>query len=75
MRDTGLGMPPSAVRRLGERFFRVDSLETRRVGGTGLGVRLVTEVLAAHGAKLEVESEEGKGSAFRFVLPLAGGGA
>jgi len=63
------------VRRLGERFFRVDSSETRRVGGTGLGVRLVTEVLAAHGAKLEVDSEEGKGSAFHFVLPLAGGGA
>lgn len=75
VRDTGLGMSPSAVRRLGERFFRVDSSETRRVGGTGLGVRLVTEVLAAHGAKLEVESEEGKGSAFRFVLPLAGGEA
>jgi signal transduction histidine kinase len=75
VRDTGIGMSAATVRRLGERFFRVDSSETRRVGGTGLGITLVKEILAAHRSQLEVESEEGVGSSFRFVLPLAGGGA
>jgi PAS domain S-box-containing protein len=75
IRDTGIGMPEGAVRRLGERFFRVDSSDTRRVGGTGLGMTLVKEILAAHGTQLEIESVEGVGSSFRFVLPLAGGGA
>lgn len=73
VRDTGIGMSPDAVRRLGERFFRVDSSETRRAGGTGLGISLVKEILQAHGAVLEVESAEGRGSAFRFVLPVGGG--
>jgi len=72
VRDTGIGMSPDAVRRLGERFFRVDSSETRRAGGTGLGISLVKEILQAHGAVLEVESTEGRGSAFRFVLPVGG---
>jgi two-component system, OmpR family, phosphate regulon sensor histidine kinase PhoR len=72
VRDTGLGMSDEAVRRLGERFFRVDSSETRRIGGTGLGMTLVTEILAGHAVRLEVESVEGTGSVFRFVLPLAG---
>ena len=71
IRDTGIGMPENAVRRLGERFFRADSSETRRIGGTGLGITLVKEILAAHGTRLEVESTEGVGSVFRFVLPLA----
>jgi PAS domain S-box-containing protein len=74
VRDTGMGMPEAAVRRLGERFFRVDSSETRPIGGTGLGMTLVKEILAGHGVQLEVESVQGKGSAFRFALPLAGGG-
>jgi two-component system phosphate regulon sensor histidine kinase PhoR len=74
VRDTGMGMSEAAVRRLGERFFRVDSSETRRIGGTGLGMTLVKEILTRHGVQLEVESVEGKGSAFRFALPLGGGG-
>ena len=73
--DTGIGMSEAAVRRLGERFFRVDSSETRPIGGTGLGMTLVMEILARQGARLEVESVEGKGSTFRFALPLAGGAA
>jgi PAS domain S-box-containing protein len=73
VRDTGMGMSDAAVRRLGERFFRVDSSETRAIGGTGLGMTLVKEILARHGVHLEVESVEGEGSAFRFALPLAGG--
>jgi two-component system phosphate regulon sensor histidine kinase PhoR len=73
VRDTGMGMSAAAVRRLGERFFRVDSSETRAIGGTGLGMTLVKEILARHGVQLQVESVEGEGSAFRFALPLAGG--
>jgi two-component system, OmpR family, phosphate regulon sensor histidine kinase PhoR len=74
VRDTGLGMSPEAVRRLGERFFRVDSSETRRVGGTGLGMSLVKEILHAHDAVLQVESTEGQGSVFWFVLATTGDG-
>jgi two-component system phosphate regulon sensor histidine kinase PhoR len=74
VRDTGIGMPERAVQRLGERFYRVDSSDTRSVGGTGLGMTVVKEILAAHGTHLEVESAEGVGSVFRFVLPLAEGG-
>jgi len=73
VRDTGMGMSEAAVRRLGERFFRVDSSETRAIGGTGLGMTLVKEILARHGVQLEIESVEGEGTAFRFSLPLAGG--
>src|SRR5712691_1547162 len=73
IRETGIVMPESAVRRLGERFVRVDSSETRRIGGTGLGLSLVKEIVAEHGARLEVQSQAGVGSVFRFVLPLAGG--
>jgi two-component system phosphate regulon sensor histidine kinase PhoR len=75
VRDTGIGMSDGAVRRLGERFFRVDSSATRRIGGTGLGIALVKEILRAHGARLEVVSAEGHGSTFRFVLPAAGDAA
>jgi signal transduction histidine kinase len=68
--DTGLGLPPEAIRRLGEEFFRLNTPERRGIVGTGLGLALVKRALAAYHGSLEVESTEGEGSTFTLVLPL-----
>ncbi|HEX2032216.1 MAG TPA: ATP-binding protein [Actinomycetota bacterium] len=69
--DTGPGIPPEDLRHLGSRFFRGGEPNTRRSGGTGLGLALVGEILRVHGSALEVRSEVGHGSRFSFRLPLA----
>ena len=53
-----------------ERFYRVDPGRSRDDGGTGLGLAIVKHVAQSHRGKVEVESEMGKGSTFRVVLPL-----
>jgi signal transduction histidine kinase/ActR/RegA family two-component response regulator len=67
--DTGVGMSPADVARLGEEFFRAKNPTTRTVTGTGLGVALVKRVVDSYHGALEVESTLGKGSTFRVVLP------
>jgi two-component system phosphate regulon sensor histidine kinase PhoR len=67
--DTGVGIPPEAIPRLTERFYRVDKGRDRARGGTGLGLAIVKHVLQRHGAVLEVESEPGRGSAFTCRFP------
>jgi len=67
--DTGVGIPPEAIPRLTERFYRVDKGRDRARGGTGLGLAIVKHVLQRHGARLEVESEPGKGSRFTCRFP------
>ncbi len=61
--DTGRGMPPEALRRLGTPFF------TTRAEGTGLGVVLARSVIALHGGSLRYDSEPGKGTTVRATLP------
>lgn len=68
--DTGQGIPARDLPHVFERFYRVDRARTREMGGTGLGLAIVKETIAAHGGKVWAESEEGKGSAFYFTLPL-----
>jgi signal transduction histidine kinase len=63
VRDTGSGMPPEIVSRLGTPFF------TTREDGTGLGVALARAVFAQHGGTLRYESEPGKGTTARALLP------
>jgi signal transduction histidine kinase len=63
VRDTGCGMAPDDLRRLGTPFF------TTREGGTGLGVLLARAVIARHGGSLRYESEPGKGTTVRATLP------
>lgn len=70
VRDHGEGIPKSHLSRLTERFYRVDSARTRKVGGTGLGLSIVKHVLNRHHGVLEIDSDEGKGSTFNVYLPL-----
>jgi signal transduction histidine kinase len=65
VRDTGKGIPENVRRRL----FTDEAISTKP-GGTGLGTRIVAGVVRRHNGKIEVESEEGKGSLFRIQFPL-----
>lgn len=69
VQDNGIGIAPEHLERLTERFYRVDSGRSRSTGGTGLGLAIVKHVLYQHGAKLKVESQEGKGSTFSVFFP------
>jgi two-component system phosphate regulon sensor histidine kinase PhoR len=67
--DSGIGIPAQHIPRLTERFYRVDSSRSRETGGTGLGLAIVKHIAMRHQAKLEIYSEEGKGSTFSLVFP------
>jgi signal transduction histidine kinase len=69
VKDTGIGIASDKLDEIFEPFHQLDGSPTRRYGGTGLGLSLVKMILEAHGAELVVESEEGKGTTFRFTLP------
>lgn len=67
--DNGEGIAPQHVKRLTERFYRVDQARARATGGTGLGLAIVKHVLQRHNSKLMIFSEPKKGSSFSFSLP------
>jgi signal transduction histidine kinase len=69
--DTGIGLDVEQRARIFDRFYQADPSTRRRYGGLGLGLAIVRELLAAHGAPIEVESELGAGTRFRFALPFA----
>jgi len=69
VRDHGIGVPTRDLERIFERFYRVDRARSRDTGGTGLGLSIVRHVAQAHGGEVTVESREGEGSTFRFVIP------
>jgi len=68
VKDTGIGIAQEHLPRIFERFYRVDKERSREAGGTGLGLAIVKHIVEAHGSKVEVQSEVGKGSTFSFVL-------
>ena len=68
VQDSGIGIAPKHLPRLTERFYRVDRSRSRETGGTGLGLAIVKYIAVRHQAKLEVASEEGKGSTFSLVF-------
>ena len=67
--DTGEGIPAEDLPRLFERFYRVDKSRARHTGGSGLGLAIAKRLIEAHGGKITVQSETGKGSCFSFTLP------
>jgi signal transduction histidine kinase len=68
--DTGPGIAPKDQERIFEEFQQVDSSSTRRKGGTGLGLAISKKIVEMHGGRIWVESELGRGSTFRFTLPV-----
>lgn len=68
IRDNGEGIEKQNIPRLFERFFRVDKSGARSEGGSGLGLSIVKHIIEAHGEKIYIESEFGKGSEFSFTL-------
>lgn len=71
VQDSGIGIEPEHIPRLTERFYRVDRSRSRETGGTGLGLAIVKHILTRHQARLEIQSEFGKGSTFSAVFPAA----
>ena len=69
--DTGPGIPPEDLDHVFDRFFRVDEARRRTSGGSGLGLAICREIVEAHGGRIWVESEAGRGSAFSLALPAA----
>ncbi len=69
IKDDGPGIPKEDLHRIFERFYRVDKGRSQELGGTGLGLSIVKHIVQAHGGRVWVESQPGKGSSFYFTLP------
>ena len=70
VRDTGIGIPETALPHVFERFYRVDESRNRDAGGTGLGLSIAKWIAERHHASLEAESVVGEGSVFRIRFPV-----
>ena len=68
--DNGIGIAPEEQHLIFDRFYRVDKARARETGGTGLGLAIALSGVEMHGGNIELESEEGKGSTFRIVIPI-----
>jgi len=68
IQDDGPGIPPEALERVFERFYRVDKARSREQGGTGLGLAIVKHIIQNHGGRVWASSELGRGATFYFTL-------
>lgn len=71
--DTGIGIPEAEQSRLFQRFFRSSTAQRRAIQGSGLGLSIVAEIVAAHGGRIDVRSAHLEGTTFTVRLPLARG--
>lgn len=71
VKDSGIGIAPEHQSRIFERFYRVDKSHSKASGGTGLGLSIVKHAVQRQGGKIELESEPGKGTTIRVILPAA----
>jgi len=71
VRDSGCGIPPDELDRVFDRFYQVEKVVTRKTGGTGLGLAIVKNIIEAHGGRVWIESEVGRGTEVSFTLPGA----
>jgi len=69
VQDDGPGIPPEALERVFERFYRVDKARSREQGGTGLGLAIVKHIVQTHQGRVWARSELGRGASFFFTLP------
>lgn len=69
VRDTGIGIPEHEQERIFERFYRVDKSHSQQIGGTGLGLSIVKYGAKYHNARIELDSEPGKGTTIRLIIP------
>ncbi len=70
VQDTGIGISPQKQQVIFDRFYRVNSDRSRHTGGSGLGLAIAQAIAQAHGGKIRVQSQLGKGSTFSIHLPL-----
>jgi two-component system phosphate regulon sensor histidine kinase PhoR len=75
VQDRGMGMTEEEVKRLFDKFYRVDRADVREIGGTGLGLYITKHLVELHGGEISVESKPGVGSTFVFTLPVPAGDA
>jgi two-component system heavy metal sensor histidine kinase CusS len=69
--DTGVGIPPEALPRVFDRFFRVDESRSQASGGTGLGLAIVQSIVLLHGGNVEIASKVGQGTQVTLRVPLS----
>ena len=70
IKDNGCGIPEKDIPYLFDRFYRVDKARARGTGGSGLGLHISQKIALLHGGRIDVQSEEGKGSTFTLYLPI-----
>ena len=70
VKDSGIGIPTDQLDKVFDRFYQVDSSQTREYEGSGIGMALAKELIELHHGSITVESEEGRGTTFTISIPL-----